>query len=72
MTRFQLVFKHPDGDRYELHDDNVDGHPHVDGKLLVDGERFVIRGIEHLVIREDIGDMPRFYCTPVVDSPASI
>jgi hypothetical protein len=68
MTRFQLVFSHPEGDRHEIHDNDVDGHPHIDGKLLVDGERFVIREVEYLVSREDIGDTPLFVCTPVADA----
>lgn len=65
MTWFQLVFRHPDGDRHEIHDNSLDGHPHIDGKPLVDRERFVIRGVDYLVRREDIGDIPRFVCTPV-------
>ena len=67
MTRFQLIFRHTDGDRPELWDSNHDGEPHIDGKLIVDGETYTIRGVEWLVRSEDIGDgMTRFICTLAV------
>ena len=31
MTRFQLTFRHKDGDRSELWDNNADGEPHNNG-----------------------------------------
>jgi hypothetical protein len=67
MSRFQLVFQYPDGDRSEIRDNNVHGEPHIDGKLIVDGETYVIRDVEWLVRSDDIGDaMKRFACTLVV------
>jgi len=44
MTRFQLVFRENGVDRIETHDNNVAGEPVIDGKLIVDGEVYVIRG----------------------------
>ena len=44
MTRFQLVFR--ENDRIETRDNSVDGEPHIDGKLIVDGEVYVIKGVE--------------------------
>jgi hypothetical protein len=67
MTRFQLVFQYPDGDRYEIRASNAHGDPYIDGKLIVDGETYIIRGVEWLVRSDDIGDaMTRFACTLVV------
>ena len=43
MTRFQLVFRENGVDRIETHDNNVAGEPVIDGKLIVDGEVYVIR-----------------------------
>lgn len=64
MTRFQLVFRYPDGDRAEIRHTNGDGDPHLDGTLIVDGETYVIEGAEWLVRSDDIGDsMQRFSCT---------
>ena len=37
MTRFQLVFRENGVDRVETRDNNMDGEPQFDGKLLVDG-----------------------------------
>ena len=65
MTRFQLVFQQPDGDRSELRDNNSDGEPHINGELIVDGETYVIKEVEWIVRREDIGERPRFVCTLV-------
>lgn len=68
MTRFQLVFRNADGDWSEIRENNVDGEPHIDGKLIVDGETCVIKDVEWLVRSDDIGDsMRRFMCTLVVD-----
>ena len=69
MTRFQLVFRHNDGDRHELRDNNSEGEPHIDGKLIVDGETYTIRG--DWILNED-GDghdgLKRFVCTLVVEA----
>ena len=68
MTRFQLVFR-SDGqnDRSEYRYNDEAGRPHIDGRLVVDGETFVIRGVEWLLRNDDAGDsMARFVCTLVV------
>ncbi len=39
MSRFQLVFRHADGDWSEIRENNVDGEPHINGELIVDGRR---------------------------------
>jgi hypothetical protein len=68
MTRFQLVFRHADGDWSENRENNVDGEPHINGELIVDGETYVIKDVEWIVRSDDIGDaMRRFMCTLVVD-----
>ena len=75
MTRFQLVFRGSDGngDRSEYRYNNAEGEPHIDGKLIVDGEVYVIRGVEWLLRRENVRaeleDMPRFICTLVAEAP---
>ncbi len=72
MTRFQLVFRTADGDWSQIRESNVDGEPHVNGELIVDGRTYVIKGVEWLVRSDDIGDsMRRFVCTVVVDPSAS-
>ena len=71
MTRFQLVFQQPDGDRSEVRDNNSDGEPHINGELIVDGETYVIKDVEWIVRREDIGETPRFVCTLVGQETAS-
>ena len=53
---------------------NEAGEPHIDGRPVADGERYIIRGVEWLVRREDSGDfqlhhkdnLPRFICTLVI------
>lgn len=72
MTRFQLVFRR-DGEvaRSEFRASSFENEPHIDGRLVVDGETYPIRGVEWLVRREDTGDEPRFVCTPVVEPTAS-
>ena len=65
MTRFQLVFRENGVDRIETHDNNVAGEPVIDGKLIVDGEVDVIRGVEWLLTADHIGDTKRFLCTLV-------
>lgn len=68
MTRFQLVFRNADGDWSEIHENSVDGEPHLSGKAIVDGQTYVVKGVEWLVRSDDIGDaMRRFLCTLVVD-----
>jgi hypothetical protein len=50
MTRFQLVFRrNGEGDQLETRDNNHVAEPHIDGKLIVDGETYVIRGVEWIV-----------------------
>ena len=66
MTRFQLVFREDGVDRVETRDNSVDGEPHIQGKLIVDGGTYVIKGVEWLIRREDIGKTPRFVCELVV------
>jgi hypothetical protein len=71
MTRFQLVFRGADGDQSEYRFKNMDGEPHIDGRLVVDGEAYVIRDVEWLLRREDRnGGMPRFVCALVAPSEA--
>jgi len=65
MTRFQLVFRENGVDRIETHDNNVAGEPVIDGKLIVDGDVYVIRGVEWLLTADHIGDTKRFLCTLV-------
>lgn len=65
MTRFQLVFRENGVDRIETHDNKVAGEPVIDGKLIVDGEVYVIRGVEWLLTADHIGDTKRFLCTLV-------
>jgi hypothetical protein len=69
MTRFQLVFRE-DGknDRSEYRFNSQDGEPHIDGKLIVDGEAYLIRGVEWLLRADHAGDsMARFVCTLIVE-----
>jgi hypothetical protein len=47
-----------------------DGEPKIDGRLIVDGDRYVIRGVEWLVRRDDIDATSRFVCTLVVEPTA--
>jgi hypothetical protein len=45
MTRFQLVFRRRgERDQFELRDNNHLAEPHIDGKLIVDGETYVSNG----------------------------
>lgn len=67
MTRFQLVFRENGADRVETRDSSVDGEPHLDGRLIVDGETYIIRDIEYLLTAEHIGDTKRFVCTLVAE-----
>ena len=67
MTRFQLVFRENGRDQVETHDNNLDGEPQINGTLIVEGETYMIRGVEWLVTRDDIGDTKRFICTLVAE-----
>ena len=73
MTRFQLTFREGDQSGWsEYRYNNDDGEPHVDGRLIVDGETYVIRGVEWLLREDSAGDnMARFVCTLVVEPPAA-
>jgi hypothetical protein len=69
--QFELVFRRDgNADDREYRFNNGDGEPHIDGKLIVDGETYVIRGLEWILRREDVvgdGNMPRFICTLVAE-----
>ena len=68
MTRqFQLVFRSDDTERTETHDTNSDGEPHIDGTLIVDGQTYVIRGLDWLLTADDLGHTKRFLCTLVAE-----
>lgn len=44
------------------------GPPHIDGRRIVDGETYVIQGVEWLVRGDHLdGRVPRFICTPVAE-----
>jgi hypothetical protein len=66
MPRFQMVFRDRKGpNRSEVWDNGDQGEPRIDGKPIVDGQTYVIRGTEWLVESDDIGDSTkRFLCTP--------
>jgi hypothetical protein len=79
MGRFQLVFRREgklDSTEYRFNDGN--GEPRINGRLIVDGEVYAIRGVEWIVHREDSGDfqlhredgdhLQRFVCTLVAES----
>ena len=71
MTRFQLVFRrNGEVTRSEFRASSFENEPHIEGRLVVDGETYPIHGVEWLVRREDTGDEPRFVCTPVVEPTA--
>ena len=67
MTRFQLVFRR-DGETDESEYRLRNGEPHIDGRPIVDGEIFRIRGVDWLLRDDAAGDsMARFVCTLVVE-----
>jgi hypothetical protein len=72
MVRFQLIFRERDGERTEVWNDNRGGEPTIHGKLIVDGETYVIRGKEWVIWRERgrSQDIARFICTPIALSTA--
>jgi hypothetical protein len=72
MIRFQLIFRERDGERAEVWNDNRGGAPTIHGKLIVDGETYVIGGKEWVIWRERgrSQEIARFVCTPVALSSA--
>ena len=73
MARYQVLFRHPDGDRIELHDTTDGEQPRINGQPLTDGNRLNFRDVEWLVVTgEDADDaLLRFVCTPAPDQPGS-
>ena len=78
MARFQLVFRRAgQDDRSEYRFNDSDGHPEIDGRSIVDGETYVIRGSSGLSIAKTVAisnsiakdsrNLPRFVCTLVVE-----
>ena len=69
MTRFQLVFRrNGEDDSSEYRFSSKSGEPHIDGRLIVDGETYNIRGADWLLRDDAAGDaMARFVCTLVVE-----
>lgn len=73
MNEFQLLFRgnNGDDDRKELRFNDRHGEPKIDGRVIVDGETYIIRGVEWLLKKDDTpGDMERFICTLVVEPTA--
>ena len=72
MTRFQLVFRR-DGEvtQSEFRASSFENEPHIDGRLVIDGGTYPIRGVEWLLRRADVGDEPRFVCTPLGEPAAA-
>jgi hypothetical protein len=71
VNEFQLIFRGADGegDQTEYRFNDQDGHPKINGQLIVDGETYKIRGVDWLVKRDSVAsDMPRFVCTLVVEA----
>jgi hypothetical protein len=70
LNEFQLVFRGADGDgdQTEYRFSDSDGHPKIDGRLIVDGETYTIRGVDWM-LRQDGSEtgMARFICTLVVE-----
>ena len=69
MTRFELIFgRDGEPDQHEHRFNDEIGEPHIDGTLLVDGGKYVIRGVEWLLRRDDSANgRARFICTLVVE-----
>jgi hypothetical protein len=70
VNEFQLVFRGVDGntDETEYRFNDTHAEPRIDGRLVVDGEAYKIRGVDWLVKKDDSAtDMPRFICTLVVE-----
>jgi hypothetical protein len=74
VNDFLLVFRGADGegDRSEYRFSDSHGEPRIDGRLVVDGGTYTIRGVDWLVKKDDEStDMPRFICTLVVEPAAN-
>lgn len=73
MNEFQLIFRGANGDpdHRELRFNDRHGEPKIDGRLVVDGETYSIRGVDWL-LKKDVtpGTMERFICTLVVEPAA--
>ena len=73
MTSFQLVFQRDGKPPWsEFRKSSFENEPHIDGRRVVDGDTFSIRGVDWVVRRQDIANEPRFVCTPVgqpMDTP---
>jgi hypothetical protein len=74
VNEFQLLFRGNDGepDRKELRFNDTHGEPKIDGRLVVEGETYTIRGIDWLLSKDVTrpGEMQRFVCTLVVEPTA--
>jgi len=70
VNEFQLVFRGADGegDQTEYRFNDTHGEPRIDGRLVVDGEKYTIRGVDWLLKQDNSSTaMPRFICTLVVE-----
>jgi hypothetical protein len=70
VNEYQLLFRGADGaaDQTEFRFNEVDGHPKIDGRLIVDGDTYAIRGSDWLLRKDDSAtEMERFVCTLVVE-----
>lgn len=68
MTRYELVFRHPDGDRVQHHDQPNAEHPRINGELILDGQTYMVRDVEWLFTEDGSSEiMRRFVCTLVPD-----
>lgn len=65
---FQLVFRSGGTERTEMLDANSEGDPQIDGRLVVAGETYAIRGVDWLLTADDLGDTKRFLCTLVAEA----
>ena len=57
MARYQVSFRHPDGDRIELHDTTDGEQPRINGQPLTNGHKLTFKDIEWLVTAD--GDAER-------------
>jgi hypothetical protein len=65
MPRYQLIFRDARGERSEIRDNSLHPEPHVDGRPIVDGETYTIRGSRWVIRQgERVDGMARFICTP--------
>ncbi len=68
MTRFQLIFRREGRpDSRELWDNNHLDAPHIQGKILIDGQTYTIYGVDWILSQEPDGSdgLKRFVCTLV-------